>query len=53
MIWIVTDTGQEHKTDRENGLVVLDCPILVNGEHPEEKLDAASFYALLDEEGIS
>lgn len=53
MIWIVSDTGQEHATDRENGLVVLNCPILVNGSETEEKLDAKTFYELLDQDGVS
>lgn len=39
MIWILTDTAQELKHDPENGLYVVNLPVVINGEVREKPLE--------------
>lgn len=53
MIWIVTDSAQELKNDKDNGLVVVKLPVLINGQAPKEDISDEQFYMLLDAEGVN
>ena len=44
MIWILTDSAQELKTDRRNGLVVADLSLIANGEPLPADITRAQFF---------
>lgn len=53
MIWIVTDSSQELKTDRENGLVVARLGIIANGEPMHENFTSEEFYQTQQSKGVT
>lgn len=53
MIWIVTDSAQELKTDRRNGLVVTDLALIANGEPLPADITHEQFFEKLNEKGTT
>lgn len=53
MIWILTDTAQELKHDPENGLYVVNLPVVLNGEVREKPLEKEEFYSLLENDDMT
>lgn len=53
MIWIVADSAQELKTDRDKGLVVAPLGIIASGEPMEEGFTSEDFYRTQQQKGIT
>lgn len=53
MIWILTDSAQELKTDRRNGLVVADLSLIANGKPLPADITRAQFFEKLNEKGTT
>lgn len=53
MIWIVTDSAQELKSDDARGLAVMNLPLSINGEDVKEEISEERFYELLDDEQMT
>ncbi len=52
MIWIVADSAQELKTDRENGFIVADLTINADGIPFQPGFTAEEFYTKMEEKGV-
>lgn len=52
MIWIVADSAQELKTDRENGFIVADLTINADGVPFQPGFTAEEFYGKMQEKGV-
>lgn len=53
MIWIVADSAQELKTDRDKGLVVAPLGIIASGEPMEEGFTSEDFYRTQQQKGVT
>ena len=53
MIWIVADSAQELKTDRDKGLVVAPLGIIASGEPMEEGFTSENFYRTQQQKGVT
>lgn len=53
MIWIVADSAQELKTDRDKGLVVANLGIIANGEPLHDDLTSEEFYHTQEQKGMT
>lgn len=53
MIWIVADSAQELKTDRDKGLVVAPLGIIASGEPMEEGFTSEDFYQTQQQKGVT
>lgn len=53
MIWIVADSAQEFKTDRDHGLIVAPLGIIANGEPMPENFTSEDFYNTQQQKGVT
>ena len=53
MIWIVADSAQELKTDRDKGLVVAPLGIIASGEPMEEGFTSEDFNRTQQQKGVT
>lgn len=52
MIWIVSDSAQELKEDRANGIAVMNLPVIINGEEAKGVIEPAAFFEMLDDPAV-